>query len=78
MTVQFTCEVAFAVACVTCGETFVSTYKLAAGTQVPHPLLPSGWRVLDGSPVCLRHVVTIGDNVGIGPYGPVIPRGEAS
>jgi hypothetical protein len=56
---HFSYQVAVAVVCSVCRNAFVSTHIVPVSTEPPVPMLPTGWRVLDGLPVCWRHTVDV-------------------
>ena len=61
MSAEFKFHVLMSVNCAFCGETRVQEYPISAGSEVPRPILPECWRVLDGFPICPRHLIIILD-----------------
>ena len=62
MIVQFYCIVSIDAVCSQCHEdTELQTTAVFAGSTIPYPVLPDGWRTVDGFPVCPKHDVKIED-----------------
>ena len=59
MSAEFKFHVLMSINCAFCDETRTQDFPIAARSEVPRPALPSGWRVLDGLPICPRHSITI-------------------
>jgi len=47
--------------CDICGDIEKNHKKVAYGWDMPKPSLPEGWRVIDGTTVCLEHTVNYDD-----------------
>lgn len=59
MSSLFHLTVIYRTICMICGNTEEENYKMAQGASFRSPVLPEGWSVVDGSPVCPKHEVKI-------------------
>lgn len=60
MIAPFECRITISAKCGFC-ETNIIVFDelLLAGNDIPKPSLPAFWRIVDGRPLCLDHVISI-------------------
>lgn len=57
--VEFSFEVVFRVQCLYCNRAMETVTRVARMSPIPFPTLPEAWAVVNGSPICSNHRISI-------------------